>query len=164
MGCPGRDHRQGANTIFPNKITGGNLFLKKMREGKRFFSRKKPGRQRKGIPFAHKRGGGAKFWMCGVKGNKLFFSKMIRCKEYSLSMLPSSFQVTKMAQVRTRRDEPEEDAGAGNQYTTPIKASSLKVDEYAILKEHICQIKSTETSKTGKHGGAKVHRRRSFHR
>ena len=42
-------------------------------------------------------------------------------------------------------------------YTTPIQASQIKKGMYAILKGRPCKITHTSTSKTGKHGHAKVH-------
>ena len=41
-----------------------------------------------------------------VKGNKLIFSKVILFNEYSLSMLSSSFQVTKMANIANVNSQP----------------------------------------------------------
>lgn len=40
---------------------------------------------------------------------------------------------------------------------TPIQASALKKGQHVILKERPCKITDMSTSKTGKHGHAKVH-------
>eukprot|EP00455_Lapot_gusevi_P035705 TRINITY_DN3956_c0_g1_i2.p1 TRINITY_DN3956_c0_g1~~TRINITY_DN3956_c0_g1_i2.p1 ORF type:complete len:174 (-),score=74.72 TRINITY_DN3956_c0_g1_i2:93-545(-) len=42
-------------------------------------------------------------------------------------------------------------------YTRPTQASALRVGGYVMLKGYPCQIKDMATSKTGKHGGAKIH-------
>lgn len=40
---------------------------------------------------------------------------------------------------------------------TPIQASQLKKGQHCILKERPCKITGMSTSKTGKHGHAKIH-------
>jgi translation initiation factor 5A len=40
---------------------------------------------------------------------------------------------------------------------TPIQASALRKGQHVILKERPCKITDMSTSKTGKHGHAKVH-------
>lgn len=39
----------------------------------------------------------------------------------------------------------------------PTKCSSLRQNGFAMIQDHPCKIVSMTTSKTGKHGGAKVH-------
>uniref|UniRef100_A0A3P8UWD4 Eukaryotic translation initiation factor 5A n=1 Tax=Cynoglossus semilaevis TaxID=244447 RepID=A0A3P8UWD4_CYNSE len=47
------------------------------------------------------------------------------------------------------------DAGASLSY--PIQCSALRKNGYVLLKGHPCKIVEMTTSKTGKHGHAKVH-------
>ena len=47
------------------------------------------------------------------------------------------------------------DAGASNTY--PAQCSSLRKNGYVVLKGRPCKIVEMSTSKTGKHGHAKVH-------
>jgi len=42
-------------------------------------------------------------------------------------------------------------------YTIPQQCSSLRIGGYAMLQKLPCKIVEMSTSKTGKHGGAKVH-------
>merc|ERR1712125_92758 len=39
----------------------------------------------------------------------------------------------------------------------PAQCSSIKKGGYVVIKEHPCKVVETSTSKTGKHGHAKVH-------
>jgi len=39
----------------------------------------------------------------------------------------------------------------------PVKCSSLRKNGFVLIQEHPCKIMDMTTSKTGKHGGAKVH-------
>ena len=48
-------------------------------------------------------------------------------------------------------------AGSGASLTTPTQCSAIKKNAYAVLKGKPCKIVETSTSKTGKHGHAKVH-------
>jgi len=41
--------------------------------------------------------------------------------------------------------------------STPTQCSALRKGGYVLIKEHPCKIVDMSTSKTGKHGGAKVH-------
>ena len=47
--------------------------------------------------------------------------------------------------------------GAGASKTYPAQCSSLRKNGYVNLKGHPCKIVEMSTSKTGKHGHAKVH-------
>jgi len=42
-------------------------------------------------------------------------------------------------------------------FTQPVKCSSLRQNGFAIIGDKPCKINQMSTSKTGKHGGAKVH-------
>merc|ERR1712045_616653 len=53
-------------------------------------------------------------------------------------------------------DETFEAAGAAGALTYPIQCSALRKNGYAMLKGHPCKIVDMSTSKTGKHGHAKV--------
>lgn len=54
-------------------------------------------------------------------------------------------------------DETFEQAGSGASTTYPKQCSGLRKNEYCILKGRPCKIVEMSTSKTGKHGHAKVH-------
>ncbi len=41
--------------------------------------------------------------------------------------------------------------------THPLKASALRIGGYVVIDQHPCKILKMSTSKTGKHGHAKVH-------
>jgi translation initiation factor 5A len=47
--------------------------------------------------------------------------------------------------------------GIEAEYVQPTKCSSLRQGGFAMIQEHPCKIVAMSTSKTGKHGGAKVH-------
>lgn len=53
-------------------------------------------------------------------------------------------------------DETFEATGAAGALTYPIQCSALRKNGYAMLKGHPCKIVDMSTSKTGKHGHAKV--------
>jgi len=42
-------------------------------------------------------------------------------------------------------------------YTIPQQSSSIRVNGFAMLQKQPCKIVEMSTSKTGKHGGAKIH-------
>ncbi|XP_076315238.1 eukaryotic translation initiation factor 5A-like [Tachypleus tridentatus] len=48
-------------------------------------------------------------------------------------------------------------ASAGASQTYPVQCSSLRKNGYVMLKSRPCKIMEMSTSKTGKHGHAKVH-------
>jgi len=50
-----------------------------------------------------------------------------------------------------------EDSGSGASHTIPQQAGTIKKGGYAMLQGHPCRIIETSTSKTGKHGHAKMH-------
>lgn len=50
-----------------------------------------------------------------------------------------------------------EKAGSGASLTYPVQCSSLRKNGFVVLKGFPCKIVDMSTSKTGKHGGAKVH-------
>ena len=49
-----------------------------------------------------------------------------------------------------------EQASSGASETYPKQCSALRKGEYVMLKNHPCKISEMSTSKTGKHGHAKV--------
>uniref|UniRef100_A0A2I9LPT6 Eukaryotic translation initiation factor 5A n=1 Tax=Centruroides hentzi TaxID=88313 RepID=A0A2I9LPT6_9SCOR len=49
------------------------------------------------------------------------------------------------------------EANAGASATYPVQCSSLRKNGYVMLKNRPCKIMEMSTSKTGKHGHAKVH-------
>lgn len=50
-----------------------------------------------------------------------------------------------------------EDANAGASLTFPMQCSALRRNSLVVIKDRPCRIVETSTSKTGKHGHAKVH-------
>lgn len=50
-----------------------------------------------------------------------------------------------------------ESAGSGASETYPQQCSALRKGGHVMIKEHPCKIVEMSTSKTGKHGHAKVH-------
>eukprot|EP01100_Stratorugosa_tubuloviscum_P013844 TRINITY_DN711_c1_g1_i1.p1 TRINITY_DN711_c1_g1~~TRINITY_DN711_c1_g1_i1.p1 ORF type:complete len:159 (-),score=69.93 TRINITY_DN711_c1_g1_i1:757-1233(-) len=53
--------------------------------------------------------------------------------------------------------EEFEQAGSGASTTFPMQCSAIKKNGFAVLKGRPCKVVETSTSKTGKHGHAKVH-------
>merc|ERR1712094_57565 len=53
--------------------------------------------------------------------------------------------------------ETFESTGAGASATVPVMAGNLKKGSFVVIKNRPCKIVETSTSKTGKHGHAKVH-------
>merc|ERR1712100_959400 len=53
--------------------------------------------------------------------------------------------------------EEFEQVGSGASLTVPIMAGNLKKGSFVVIKNRPCKIVDTSTSKTGKHGHAKVH-------
>ena len=53
-------------------------------------------------------------------------------------------------------DESFEQVGAGASLSIPKQCSALRKNEYVLLKGNPCKIVEMSTSKTGKHGHAKV--------
>ena len=49
-----------------------------------------------------------------------------------------------------------EQAGSGSSLTFPIQCSALRKGGFVVLKGHPCKVVDMSTSKTGKHGSAKV--------
>jgi len=54
-------------------------------------------------------------------------------------------------------DEFENQGGAGASKTIPMQCSSLRKNGFVCIKSRPCKIVEMSTSKTGKHGHAKVH-------
>merc|ERR1712022_69788 len=54
-------------------------------------------------------------------------------------------------------DAEFESAGAGASDTQPIQAGNIKKGSFVVIKNRPCKVVETSTSKTGKHGHAKVH-------
>ncbi|KAK3743406.1 hypothetical protein QZH41_011534, partial [Actinostola sp. cb2023] len=50
-----------------------------------------------------------------------------------------------------------EEAGAPSKTTYPQQCSALRKDDYVVIKGRPCKIVEMSTSKSGKHGHAKVH-------
>ena len=54
-------------------------------------------------------------------------------------------------------EETFESTEAGASETYPLEAGQIKKGGYIMIKGHPCKVIETSTSKTGKHGHAKVH-------
>jgi len=54
-------------------------------------------------------------------------------------------------------DHDFHEAGSGASATYPVQCSSLRKNGYVMLKNRPCKVVEMSTSKTGKHGHAKVH-------
>lgn len=54
-------------------------------------------------------------------------------------------------------DDQFENAGSGASLTYPKQCSALRKSEFVMIKGKACKIVDMSTSKTGKHGHAKVH-------
>ncbi|ODV89712.1 hypothetical protein CANCADRAFT_32883 [Tortispora caseinolytica NRRL Y-17796] len=54
-------------------------------------------------------------------------------------------------------DHTFESANAGTSTTYPMQCSALRKNGYVVIKNRPCKIVDMSTSKTGKHGHAKVH-------
>lgn len=54
-------------------------------------------------------------------------------------------------------DEEYEQGKSGASETYPMQCSSLRKNGHVMIKSHPCKIVEMSTSKTGKHGHAKVH-------
>merc|ERR1712087_913588 len=54
-------------------------------------------------------------------------------------------------------EEEFESSGSGASLTYPKQCSALRKNEFVMIKGHACKIVDMSTSKTGKHGHAKVH-------
>merc|ERR1712225_157528 len=57
----------------------------------------------------------------------------------------------------TMSDGEFENSGSGASLTVPSQASGIKKNGYMIIKGRPCKVVDCSTSKTGKHGSAKVH-------
>merc|ERR1712072_754177 len=53
--------------------------------------------------------------------------------------------------------ETFESTGAGASATVPVMAGNIKKGSFVVIKNRPCKVIETSTSKTGKHGHAKVH-------
>jgi translation initiation factor 5A len=54
-------------------------------------------------------------------------------------------------------EEDYQEASAGASATYPVQCSSLRKNGFVMIKARPCKIMEMSTSKTGKHGHAKVH-------
>ena len=54
-------------------------------------------------------------------------------------------------------DDQFEQSGSGASLTYPKQCSALRKNEFVMIKGKACKIVDMSTSKTGKHGHAKVH-------
>ena len=65
----------------------------------------------------------------------------------------SFISVTEMADI----DHDFEGGSAGASETYPMQCSALRKNGFVMIKDRPCKIVEMSTSKTGKHGHAKVH-------
>merc|ERR1712019_96796 len=73
----------------------------------------------------------------------------------STDSLPVFFN--KLSNKKMAELEEYNDANAGASETYPQQCSALRKNGYVMIKERPCKIVEMSTSKTGKHGHAKVH-------
>ncbi|KAG7930565.1 hypothetical protein KL934_004638 [Ogataea polymorpha] len=59
--------------------------------------------------------------------------------------------------MESARPMPGRTAGAGSSLTYPMQCSALRKNGFVVIKGRPCKIVDMSTSKTGKHGHAKVH-------
>lgn len=73
----------------------------------------------------------------------------------------SACRIAIMSDDETPQEEQKvetfESVVSGASATIPMQCSSIKKNGYAVLKGRPCKVVETSTSKTGKHGHAKVH-------
>merc|ERR1712230_277725 len=64
---------------------------------------------------------------------------------------------TKMSDAEHDDDHDFSQTGSGAALTYPMQCSALRKNEFVMIKGKACKIVDMSTSKTGKHGHAKVH-------
>ncbi|XP_062253385.1 eukaryotic translation initiation factor 5A-1-like [Platichthys flesus] len=64
---------------------------------------------------------------------------------------------TKHSLLKTMADEELHFGDSGASTTYPVQCSSLEMDGFVMIKDRPCKIVEMNTSKSGKHGHAKVH-------
>jgi len=62
-----------------------------------------------------------------------------------------------MGDDETGKVETFENVDSGASKTYPMQCSSIKKNGFVVIKERPCKVVDSSTSKTGKHGHAKVH-------
>ncbi|XP_057716383.1 eukaryotic translation initiation factor 5A-2 isoform X2 [Corythoichthys intestinalis] len=77
--------------------------------------------------------------------------------KYFVDGLVRSFLSGVRRKRRIMDSEQFQSASSGASATYPQQASALRKNGYVMLKNHPCKIVDMSTSKTGKHGHAKVH-------
>lgn len=70
------------------------------------------------------------------------------------TLLIQNFPFTRLSNMA---DEEYEQGKSGASETYPMQCSSLRKNGHVMIKNHPCKIVEMSTSKTGKHGHAKVH-------
>merc|ERR1712156_889243 len=82
-------------------------------------------------------------------------------EKYSLKFLLLNFEnktsLPSTAMADDERDFEAESGDAGSSDTYPQQCSALRKNGFVMIKDRPCKIVEMSTSKTGKHGHAKVH-------
>ncbi len=69
----------------------------------------------------------------------------------------SNYTTQVLGEMADAGDDTFPSTDSGSQYTYPMQCSTLRKGGFVLIKNQPCKIVEMSTSKTGKHGHAKVH-------